>query len=87
MLGDAPHHPSNARRSPSRWHMGLAILMLGAAACARDITVTVRAGDRPPNPDPTSRKARTRSLKVLYRIPSQTYYLHFELRLESTGFG
>jgi hypothetical protein len=31
--------------------LALALLALGAAACGRDLTVHVRAGDRPPDPD------------------------------------
>ena len=84
MLGEAQHHPSTARRSPSRWRMGLAILMLGAAACARDITVTVRAGDRPPNPDPVPTTGSTKLLLAAGVAIDQFQIVFRNFRLQPT---
>jgi hypothetical protein len=39
------------RRVPPRWRALAPCLALAAAACGRDVTVTVRTGDRPPDPD------------------------------------
>jgi hypothetical protein len=59
---------------PSR-ELGLAsvlLLALTAMACSKDLTITLRAGDRPPNPDPESNHPvsdhPTASLKVVAGI-------------------
>jgi hypothetical protein len=44
-------HASAGRVPAPTWRMALALLALGAGACGRDLTVHLRAGDRPPNPD------------------------------------
>jgi hypothetical protein len=47
----------------------VSLLALAAMACSKDITITLRAGDRPPNPDPESAHSPsdrpTSSLKVV----------------------
>lgn len=57
--------PACSGRSRRRFRLGLAILTLGAAACGRDITVNVRTGDRPPNPDPVASRAPASAKSVL----------------------
>jgi hypothetical protein len=49
--------PSRTRTGgpPGRWRAALAILALVAGACGKDLTVHVRAGDRPPDPDALTR--------------------------------
>ena len=65
MIREASHHPSTVRHVPRRWSTGLAILTLGAVACGRDTTLTVRAGDRPANPDPATSPAQAGAHSLL----------------------
>lgn len=51
MLLERAHHAPRGGGWAHRSRTAVVILTLGAAACGRDLTVNVRAGDRPPNPD------------------------------------
>jgi hypothetical protein len=65
VLSAAQPHAPTGRPPLRRWRLTAALLALGAAACGRDITVNVRTGDRPPNPDPVATPARTGAQALL----------------------
>lgn len=61
MLLEDEHHPTGWAH---RGWTAVALVALALAGCGRDVTLTIRTGDRPPNPDPPISSAPTSVQRV-----------------------